>query len=131
MYCEALIPLSKSKLRQGTIAGLVFDLWLFSVRSLWHVWSLVLFLFAVHDTSLLAVMFAAFGIGQVNAAFDSKRKGLAAAARMLATVDEPLDDDGPLSNEGQKPASLDGTILLKANFISPYSQTIRLPNVEL
>jgi hypothetical protein len=103
-----------------------FGLWLFSVCSLWHVWSLALFLFAVHETSLLAVRFTAFGIGQANAGFDSKRKGLAAGScSYAAIVDEPLDDNDPLSNEGQKPASLDGTILFKANFISPYSQTIR------
>ena len=61
-------------------------------------------------TALLAIMFAAFGVGQVNADFNSKYAGLAAAQRIFNLIDEPLDSDDPFSTVGDKPASLIGSI---------------------
>ena len=61
-------------------------------------------------TALLAIMFAAFGVGQVNADFNSKYAGLAAAQRIFNLIDEPLDNDDPFSTAGNKPDSLTGSI---------------------
>lgn len=61
-------------------------------------------------TALLAIMFAAFGVGQVNADFNSKYAGLAAAQRIFNLIDEPLDNDDPFSTAGDKPGSLTGSI---------------------
>lgn len=68
--------------------------WRFEVK----VRSLVFFF-----TAMLAILFAFLGIAQVNADFKSQEEGLAAAARILTMVDEPLDDTDPFSDEGLKP----------------------------
>lgn len=47
---------------------------------------------------------------QVNADFKSRQNGQAAAARIFAIVDEPLDSTDPFSDKGEKPSSLDGAI---------------------
>ena len=65
-------------------------------------------------------MFAAFGVGQVNADFNSKYAGLAAAQRIFNLIDEPLDSDDPFSTAGDKPASLTGSITFHdVSFVYP------------
>ena len=61
-------------------------------------------------TSLLAVMFGALGVAQINADFNARADGLLAAGRLFALIDEPLDDTDPFDATGDKPNSLDGNI---------------------
>jgi ATP-binding cassette subfamily B (MDR/TAP) protein 1 len=121
-YSEAIKPHVKSKVNQGIIAGLVFGFTQFAIFATFAVLfyggvQLLLDLkvtFTDFFTSLLAVMFSAFGVGQVNADFGAKHKGLAAAARIFKIVDEPLDDDDPLSKNGAQPATLKGNVTFQS-----------------
>ena len=51
---------------------------------------------------------------QVSADLGARRAGQAAAARIFAVVDEPLDSSDPFSEKGEKPSSLNGTILFQS-----------------
>ena len=46
----------------------------------------------------------------MNADFKAKQDGQAAAARIFAITDAPLDNSDPFSDKGEKPSSLDGAI---------------------
>jgi ATP-binding cassette subfamily B (MDR/TAP) protein 1 len=121
-YCEALKPDAESKVKQGTQAGLVFGFSQFAIFGTFGAlfYAGVQFMlqqkltFTDFFTSLLAIMFSAIAIGQVSADFASNHKGLAAAARIFAIVDEPLDDDDPISKDGSKPDSFHGTVSFKS-----------------
>lgn len=121
-YSHALKPDARYKVKQGIYSGLVFG---FSQFAIFSTFALLFYAgiqlmvdgkvtFQNFFISLLAVMFAAFGVGQTNADFSAKRKGLVAAARMFSILDEPLDKDDPLSKDGKRPSSLDGKISFKA-----------------
>ena len=49
-------------------------------------------------------------MGQANADFSSRQRGLVAAARIFQVLDEPLDTDDPFSKEGTCPSSLEGSV---------------------
>eukprot|EP00978_Attheya_sp_CCMP212_P044954 scaffold328193_cov44-Attheya_sp.AAC.1 len=61
--------------------------------------------FATFFTGVLAVMFGAIGVAQVNADFNARKDGQAAAARIFKIVDEPLDGTDPFSEAGDTPDS--------------------------
>ena len=121
MY-NILVPERKGKTRKGVIAGLVFGL---SQCSIFCSFALVFWVgselltqnkvdFVSFFTPVLAVMFGAVAVAQVNADFSSRQDGQAAAARIFKIVDEPLDDKDPFSKEGQKLSSLSGAITYEA-----------------
>jgi len=125
-YSNALKPDAAYKVQQGIYSGLVFGFSQFAIFSTFALlfWAGIKLMMAGQVKfenffiSLLAVMFAAFGVGQANADFSSRRKGLVAAARIFAILDEPLDKDDPLSKEGKQPTSLNGTISFKSCTLS-------------
>jgi ABC-type multidrug transport system fused ATPase/permease subunit len=117
-YDNALAPFSKHKVKEGAIAGFVFG---FSQFAIFTTFSLLFYAgvqlmvkgqvsFTNFFTALLAVMFAAFSLGQANSDFDAQRNGEEAAARIFAIVDEPHDSTDPFSSVGSMPSSLDGSI---------------------
>lgn len=117
-YADALKPDEAYKTRQGIYSGLVFG---FSQFAIFCTFALVFYAgielmvagkvsFVDFFTALLAIMFAAFGVGQTNADFASKKRGLTAAARIFAIVDEPLDKGDPLSQSGLRPDSFNGSV---------------------
>jgi ATP-binding cassette subfamily B (MDR/TAP) protein 1 len=121
-YAEALKPDASYKVKQGVYSGLVFG---FSQFAIFSTFAIIFYAgiqlmingkvaFVDFFTALLAVMFAAFGVGQTNADFSSKRKGLAAAARIFAIADEPLDKDDPFSQKGTTPSSIVGSVTFES-----------------
>ena len=82
--------------------------------------------FILFFASLLAVVFGALGVAQINANFKARADGLLAAGRLFAIIDEPLDDTDPFDTNGFKPDSIDGEI----NFTSTnlHNNTIIAPN---
>lgn len=117
-YDDALKPLSKHKVKEGAVAGFVFG---FSQFAIFTTFSILFYAgiqlmakgkvdFTSFFTALLAIMFAAFSLGQANSDFNAQRNGLAAADRIFAVVDEPLDSTDPFSSTGSLPSSLDGSI---------------------
>jgi len=121
-YCEALKPDADNKVKQGTRAGLVFGV---SQCAIFGTFGLLFYCgiqlmvnqkvsFTDFFASLLAVMFAAIAIGQTSVDFTSNHKGLAAAARMFAIVDEPDDEDDPMLSIGSKPDSVVGNVSFKS-----------------
>ena len=120
-YSASLAPVAKDKVRQGVISGAVFG---FSQFAIFCTFAVLFYAgiqlmikgqvsFTAFFTALLAIMFAAFGVGSVNADFNSKYKGLTAAQRIFNLIDAPLDNDDPLSTAGTKPESLTGNITFK------------------
>ncbi|CAM9148636.1 unnamed protein product [Choristocarpus tenellus] len=63
-------------------------------------------------TAMFAVMFGAFGVGQINMDVGEQGEGIQAAARIFALVDEPLVVD-PLSIEGATPDKVTGALNFK------------------
>lgn len=117
-YERALGPLSKHKVKEGAVAGFVFG---FSQFAIFTTFALLFYAgiqfmangkvdFTSFFTALLAIMFAAFSIGQANSDVDAQRKGLTAANCIFEIVDEPLDSTDPFSSVGSLPSSLDGSI---------------------
>jgi len=98
-YDFALEPESKGKVKQGMVAGAVFGFTQFSVfvsfALVFYVGSQLLVKakidFVSFFTSVLAVMFGALGASTVAADFNSRQRGLAAAARIYTTFDGPTD----------------------------------------
>jgi len=98
-YEVALEPESNGKVKQGMVAGAVFGFTQFSV---FVSFALVFFVgsqlliqvkidFISFFTSVLAVMFGALGASTVAADFNSRQKGLVAAARIYTTFYGPSD----------------------------------------
>ena len=98
-YDEALAPEAEGKVREGLIAGAVFG---FSQMAIFVSFAIVFFVgsmllvggdiyFVNFFTAVLAVMFGALGASQVSADFNSRQKGLVAAARIFSTFDGPSD----------------------------------------
>merc|ERR1711902_458827 len=42
--------------------------------------------------------------------FSSRRRGLVAAARIFALLDEPLDEEDPFSQKGSSPSAINGDV---------------------
>jgi len=117
-----LKPLSKHKVKEGAVAGFVFG---FSQFAIFTTFSLLFYVglalmgegkvtFTAFFTALLAVMFSAFSLGQANSDSNAQRNGLAAANRIFAVVDEPLDSTDPFSSAGSLSSSLNGSVGFKA-----------------
>jgi len=51
---------------------------------------------------------------QVTADLGTRKAGQAAAARIFAIIDAPLDEADPFSDKGEKPSTVDGTIYFKS-----------------
>lgn len=117
-YSSALKPDAAYKVKQGIYSGLVFGFSQFATFSTFALlfWAGIKLMvngkvtFQDFFVALLAVMFAAFGVGQANADFGARRKGLVAAARMFSILDEPEHKDDPMSKTGKRPDSLEGTL---------------------
>ena len=121
-YSEACKPEEETKSKQGVITGLLFG---FSQFATFATFAIIFYAglqlmadrkveFEEFFVSLLAVMFAAFGAGQANADPSSRKKGRAAAARIFAIADEPLDRDDPFSQAGSRPSTIDGSVAFES-----------------
>jgi len=115
-YDAALVPESMGKMREGLITGMVFG---FSQMAVFVSFAIVFFvgslllvegkiLFVNFFTAVLAVMFGALGASQVSADFNSRQRGLIAAARVFATFDGPTD--GSEEEIGEESAAIKGEI---------------------
>ncbi|KAL7435504.1 hypothetical protein ACHAXM_005193 [Skeletonema potamos] len=115
-YDTALVPESEGKVREGLITGMVFG---FSQMAVFVSFAIVFFfgslllvdgqiLFVNFFTAVLAVMFGALGASQVSADFNSRQRGLIAAARVFATFDGPTD--GSEEEIGEGSAAIKGEI---------------------
>lgn len=117
-YAQALKPDSDLKFRQGMMSGLAFGFTqcaVFSTFALLFYAGIELMLsgkvgFTDFFTALLSVMFAAFGVGQSDADFSARRRGLVAAARIFALLDEPLDEEDLYRHHGTQPSSVEGDV---------------------
>jgi ABC-type multidrug transport system fused ATPase/permease subunit len=142
-YSTALQPEVKGKVKLGFISGAVYG---FSQFAIFVSFALVFFvgskllleqglLFVDFFTSILAVMFGAIGVGQVNADFKAQQDGRAAAARIFAIADEPLDEMDPFSEKGEKLSSLDGSIAFESCYFNypsrPNKPSTFEPSTEL
>ncbi|KAL7540275.1 hypothetical protein ACHAWF_006635, partial [Thalassiosira exigua] len=98
-YELALAPESAGKVKSGIIAGTVFG---FSQMAVFVSFAVVFATgshllvnaqidFVSFFTSVLAVMFGALGASQVSADFNSRQRGLVAAARIFSVVEGPTD----------------------------------------
>lgn len=107
-YDMALVPESEGKVREGLITGAVFG---FSQMAVFVSFAIVFFVgslllvngdiaFVNFFTSVLSVMFGALGASQVSADFNSRQRGLIAAARIFSTFDGPTDGSGNETREG-------------------------------
>lgn len=121
-YCEACVPDAAYKKKQGFYSGLAFGFSQFSVFSTFALifWAGIRLMvngkvgFVEFFVSLLAVMFSALGAGQTGADFSSRRAGLEAGSRLFEVADEEMDEDDPLSINGEKLDKLSGTVDFKA-----------------
>ncbi len=115
-YDTALVPESKGKVREGLITGAVFG---FSQMAVFVSFAVVFFVgslllvngdiaFVNFFTAVLSVMFGALGASQVSADFNSRQRGLIAAARIFSTFDGPTDGSEYESDE--KSATIKGAI---------------------
>jgi ATP-binding cassette subfamily B (MDR/TAP) protein 1 len=121
-YARALKPDAEYKVKQGFYTGLVYGVTqcaVFSTFALLFYSGIELMIsgktsFQDFFISLLAVMFAAFGVGQANSDFSARQRGLVAAAAIfkLLDSDDPLDD--PLSKQGDTPISVEGNVTFKS-----------------
>jgi len=127
-YKSSLGAITTTNLKAGAVAGLVFGFSQFAIFISFSIMFLVgsYLLIEYHIsfvsffTSLLAVMFGALGVAQINADFNARADGLLAAGRLFAIIDEPLDDTDPFDTNGIKPDSIDGEINFEAiNFYYP------------
>eukprot|EP00984_Skeletonema_dohrnii_P003923 scaffold1350_cov137-Skeletonema_dohrnii-CCMP3373.AAC.3 len=107
-YDMALLPESKGKVKEGLITGAVFG---FSQMAVFVSFAIVFFVgslllvngeiaFVNFFTAVLSVMFGALGASQVSADFNSRQRGLIAAARIFSTFDGPTDGSEYESSEG-------------------------------
>ncbi|KAL7533771.1 hypothetical protein ACHAXR_008989 [Thalassiosira sp. AJA248-18] len=98
-YERALEPEKAGKVKAGIIAGTVFG---FSQMAVFVSFAVVFYAgsellvqgrvgFESFFTSVLAVMFGALGASQVSADFNSRQRGLIAAARIFSTLEGPTD----------------------------------------
>jgi len=125
-FSESLKPEAAGKIKLGIVSGLVYGFSQFAIFStfavVFYVGAILLtqqgLLFVNFFTSLLAVMFGAIGVASVNADFKSKQDGQAAAARIFAISDEPLDTTDPFCDKGDKPGSLSGSITFDSCYFS-------------
>jgi ABC-type multidrug transport system fused ATPase/permease subunit len=142
-YSTALQPEVEGNVKRGYISGAVFG---FSQFAIFVSFALVFFVgskllveqglyFVNFFTSILAVMFGAIGVGQVNADFKAQQDGRAAAARIFAIADEPLDEMDPFSEKGEKPSSLEGSIAFESCYFTypsrPNKPSTFEPSTEL
>ncbi len=115
-YDTALVPESKGKVREGLITGAVFG---FSQMAVFVSFAIVFFVgslllvngdiaFVNFFTAVLSVMFGALGASQVSADFNSRQRGLIAAARIFSTFDGPTDGNEHETREGS--ATIKGEI---------------------
>ena len=115
-YDMALVPESKGKVKEGLITGAVFG---FSQMAVFVSFAIVFFVgslllvngeiaFVNFFTAVLSVMFGALGASQVSADFNSRQRGLIAAARIFSTFDGPTDGSEYESSEGS--ATIKGEI---------------------
>mmetsp|Transcript_6312 Transcript_6312/g.14244 ORF Transcript_6312/g.14244 Transcript_6312/m.14244 type:complete len:1336 (+) Transcript_6312:149-4156(+) len=98
-YEQALGPESSGKVKSGIIAGTAYGFTQFAVfvsfSLVFYVGSLLMVKgqvdFVGFFTSVLAVMFGALGASQVSADFNSRQRGLIAAARIFSVMEGPTD----------------------------------------
>ena len=133
-YKSSLGAITTTNLKAGAVEGLLLGCSQFAMFTSFSIMFLVgsYLLIEYHIsfvsffTSLLAVVFGALGVAQINANFKARADGLLAAGRLFAIIDEPLDDTDPFDTNCFKPDSIDG----KINFTSTnlHNNTIIAPN---
>lgn len=98
-YERALGPESGGKVRSGIVAGTAYG---FTQMAVFVSFAVVFYVgsilmldgrvdFVGFFTSVLAVMFGALGASQVSADFNSRQRGLVAAARIFSVMEGPTD----------------------------------------
>ncbi|CAM9784749.1 unnamed protein product, partial [Ectocarpus sp. 12 AP-2014] len=77
-------------------------------------------------TAMFAVIFGAFGVGQISGDFKDAGKGQQAASKIFRLTDEPLNID-PLSEKGARPSETKGALEFKKIFFNYPSR----PNMQI
>ncbi|CAB1103549.1 unnamed protein product [Ectocarpus sp. CCAP 1310/34] len=77
-------------------------------------------------TAMFAVIFGAFGVGQISGDFKDAGKGQQAASKIFRLTDEPLNID-PLSEKGARPSPTKGALEFKNIFFNYPSR----PNMQI
>ncbi|KAL3936995.1 MAG: hypothetical protein SGARI_002326, partial [Bacillariaceae sp.] len=115
-YDVSLLPESKSKVKQGGLAGLVYG---FTQGVVFVSFGIVFYVgtqllvqveinFLQFFAALLSVMFGAIGASQVSADFSSQQKGKASAARLFSVTEGP--EDMPSDTTASTISDLSGSI---------------------
>lgn len=111
--------------KRGLIAGAAFG---YAQAIIFWVFALLFYIGAIlvddgtveYDnffTAMFAVIFGAFGVGQISGDAKDVGEGEQAAARIFRLTDEPLNVD-PLSDEGSKPTEVKGALSFQSIFFS-------------
>lgn len=106
-YERALLPAQSGKVKSGIIAGTAYG---FTQMAVFVSFSIVFYVgsqlmvkgkvdFVGFFTSVLAVMFGALGASQISADFNSRQRGLIAAARIFSVMEGPTDGSEEDSGE--------------------------------
>ncbi|CAM9323517.1 unnamed protein product [Pylaiella littoralis] len=124
-YKEASESSLDARRRRGLIAGGAFG---YSQAIIFWVFALLFYVGAIlvddgtleYDrffTAMFAVIFGAFGVGQISSDTKDASEGEQAAAKIFRLTDEPLNID-PLSEEGAKPGEVEGALEFKNIFFA-------------
>ncbi|CAN0287525.1 unnamed protein product [Ectocarpus sp. 6 AP-2014] len=133
-YKQASESSLDARKRRGLIAGAAFG---YSQAIIFWVFALLFYVGAVlvddgtveyknFFTAMFAVIFGAFGVGQISSDAKDAGEGEQAAAKIFRLTDEPLNID-PLSEEGARPATTDGAVEFKNIFFAYPSR----PNMQI
>ncbi|KAG7348906.1 ABC transporter [Nitzschia inconspicua] len=117
-YDDALGPESKSKIKQGAIAGLVYG---FTQGVVFLSFGIVFYVgthllvevqinFLQFFTALLSIMFGAIGASQVSANFSAQQEGWASVARLLSVMEGPEDDPDDTRSTASTIVDLQGDV---------------------
>ncbi|CBJ28571.1 conserved unknown protein [Ectocarpus siliculosus] len=133
-YKQASESSLDARKRRGLIAGAAFG---YSQAIIFWVFALLFYVGAVlvddgtieyknFFTAMFAVIFGAFGVGQISSDAKDAGEGEQAAAKIFRLTDEPLNID-PLSEEGARPATTNGAVEFKNIFFAYPSR----PNMQI
>ncbi|CAM9323468.1 unnamed protein product [Pylaiella littoralis] len=133
-YKEASESSLGDRQKRGVVSGAAFGysqgitFWVFAV--MFHVGAIMVDKGQVEYgnffTAMFAVIFGAFGVGQISGDAKDAGEGQQAAAKIFRLTDEPLNID-PLSEEGAKPAEVKGAVEFKNIFFAYPSR----PNMQI
>mmetsp|Transcript_14361 Transcript_14361/g.20338 ORF Transcript_14361/g.20338 Transcript_14361/m.20338 type:complete len:1250 (-) Transcript_14361:58-3807(-) len=116
-YHEKVKDSIKGRIKRGIYTGLAFGysqgiiFWVFAL--LFYVGAILVekgtLTFLDFYVAMLAIIFGAFGVGQINADFGAQKKGQKAATRILALKDSEFKID-PMNESGSKLSNITGKI---------------------